>query len=265
MGGLKVIDGKENQKKSAPIKDASDVHKIMRFLENEDRENLYILCLSAKNYVTHIELITIGTLTNSLIHPREVYKPTIKNNSASIIVVHNHPSGDPAPSREDIEVSIRLVNVGQIIGIPLRDHVIIGKDSYFSMAEKNIVGFNQQGKAGLIAQGDKEHSIQRAEEMYHKLDYARNDILHELFKLETAIKLGDAESIRDRNSVRSAELFRDSDSDTEEGVNWTYVFSIINDIKDKAIEKVQTLEGLISDFRTMFKKLPGQNIEREIV
>lgn len=248
MAELKVIGGKEKKKESTEIKDGSDVYKTMRFIENKDRENFYILCLNAKNFITHTELITIGTLTNSLVHPREVFRVAIKNNSASIICVHNHPSGNPAPSAEDIRFSVRLVNAGEIIGIRVLDHVVIGNDSYFSMAEKNIVGFNQQGKTGLIAQGGNEQSNSKAKELHDKLDYARNDILHELFKIEAVIKLGDAKAMQEQ------------DNDTEDRVSWPNVFEIFSDIKDKAIEGVNTLEGLIVEFKILCEKAPERNI-----
>lgn len=240
MGELKVIGGTKEQKKSTAITGASDVHKAMRFLEGEDRENFYILCLNAKNYVTHTELLTIGTLTNTLVHPREVFRAAIKNNSASIICVHNHPSGDPAPSAEDIRFSVRLVNAGEIIGIRVLDHVVIGNDSYFSMAEKNIVGFNQQGKTELIAQKGEGYFDPKAEELHNKLDYVRNDIIIELLKMEALIKLG----------YTTAE---DTDK-PEDSISWLSVFNIFEDLKDKAVEKVETMEGLISEFRAMYKK-----------
>ncbi len=155
MAESKVISGTKNPKKSTLIKEASDVYRAMRFLENEDRETLYALCLNAKNFVTHRELVTIGTLTSSLIHPREVFRSAIKNNSASVICVHNHPSGDPAPSRGDIDMTLRLIEAGQIIGVKLLDHIVIGNDCYFSMVEENIVGFRQSGKTESIEQKGK--------------------------------------------------------------------------------------------------------------
>lgn len=240
MGELKVIDGTKEQKKSTTITGASDVYKEMLFLTSKDREHFYILCLNAKNFITHTELITIGTLTNSLAHPREVFRPAIKNNSASIICVHNHPSGDPAPSAEDIEVSIRLVNAGEIIGIKVLDHVVIGNGSYFSMKEKNIVGFNQRGKAELIAQKCEGCFESQAEELHDKLEYTRNNLQVELFNMDALIKLG-------YNTATETDKPEDS-------VSWLSVFNIFEGINDKAKEKVEELEGLISEFRAMYKK-----------
>jgi DNA repair protein RadC len=83
--------------------------------------------------------ISEGTLTNSLIHPREAFRDAIKESAASVIFVHNHPSGDPSPSREDISITERLVSVGELIGIRVVDHIIIGDEKYTSMREKGYI------------------------------------------------------------------------------------------------------------------------------
>jgi DNA repair protein RadC len=95
--------------------------------------------LDAKNRVLKECRISEGTLTNSLIHPREAFRDAIKESAASIIFVHNHPSGDPSPSREDVLITERLVDVGEIVGIKVIDHVIIGDDGYTSMFEKGYI------------------------------------------------------------------------------------------------------------------------------
>jgi DNA repair protein RadC len=89
--------------------------------------------------VIHRQTIFIGSLNASIVHPREVYKEAFRRSAASIICIHNHPSGDPAPSREDIEVTKRLVECGRIIGIELLDHLIIGEHKYVSLKEKGYV------------------------------------------------------------------------------------------------------------------------------
>jgi len=149
MATLKAVKGKNDSQKSSTgiiIGQAKDVYEAMRFLEDEDREKLYTLCLNAKNQVIHTELVSVGTLTESLMHPREVFKTAIKNSSASIICVHNHPSGDPTPSRGDIAITQKLEEAGKIIGIPMVDHVIIGKGSHISMTKTLAMNFNQTKK-----------------------------------------------------------------------------------------------------------------------
>ncbi len=108
-------------------------------LENQPNEIFAILCLSTKNKVVGAHLISQGSLSASIVHPREVFKAALLNNSASIILAHNHPSGDPEPSREDVETTKRLVEAGNILGIRVLDHVIIGEQRYLSMREEGLM------------------------------------------------------------------------------------------------------------------------------
>ncbi len=108
-------------------------------LKNLKKEVFYCLMLDAKNRRLKDYRISEGTLTNSLIHPREAFKDAIKESAASVIFVHNHPSGDPGPSREDILITERLVNVGDLIGIRVLDHIIVGDGKYTSMRETGYI------------------------------------------------------------------------------------------------------------------------------
>lgn len=107
-------------------------------LENQPNEIFAILCLNTKNKVAGAHIISQGSLSASIVHPREVFKAAILNNAASIILAHNHPSGDPEPSREDIETTKRLVEAGEILGIRVLDHVIIG-EQYLSMKGEGLM------------------------------------------------------------------------------------------------------------------------------
>lgn len=118
-------------------KDAVELGK--RFIEESDREQLLVCCLDTKNQPTTINVVSVGNLNNSLVHPREMFKPAILSNSASIILFHNHPSGDPTPSKEDTNITERLKECGNILGIKLIDHIIIGDNSYYSLKEKEII------------------------------------------------------------------------------------------------------------------------------
>ncbi|MEH7399727.1 DNA repair protein RadC [Gottfriedia acidiceleris] len=122
------------------IKSPDDCAKFMmdemRFLEQEHFVCLY---LNTKNQVIARETIFKGSLNASIVHPREVFKEAFRRSASSIICLHNHPSGDPTPSREDIEVTKRLVECGKIIGIELLDHIIIGEHKYVSLKEKGYV------------------------------------------------------------------------------------------------------------------------------
>ena len=108
----------------------------MRFLQQEHFVGLY---LTTKNQVIHRQTIFIGSLNASIVHPGEVFKEAFRRAAASIICLHNHPSGDPAPSREDIEVTKRLVECGRIIGIEVLDHIIIGDHKFVSLKEKGHI------------------------------------------------------------------------------------------------------------------------------
>lgn len=111
-----------------------------KFIENSDREELIVCCLDTKNQPLSISIASIGSLSSSIVHPREVFKVAVLSNAASIIVFHNHPSGDTSPSTEDISVTNRLKEAGDIIGIKLIDHIIIGPDGrYTSLKEEGIV------------------------------------------------------------------------------------------------------------------------------
>ncbi|MDP7979910.1 RadC family protein [Bacillus sp. WLY-B-L8] len=112
---------------------------VKKFLVDSDREYFLVACLDTKNQPTAINICHVGSLNASIVHPREVMKPAILSNSASIIVAHNHPSSDPTPSREDIEVTKRLVKAGEVVGIAVLDHLIVGIDRYVSLKEKGYI------------------------------------------------------------------------------------------------------------------------------
>jgi DNA repair protein RadC len=103
------------------------------------KETVVAFYLNARNELLRKETISIGTLTASLIHPREIFAPAIERHAASVVLAHNHPSGDPTPSPEDREVTIRLKHAGEILGIPLLDHIIIARDGHFSFRENGLL------------------------------------------------------------------------------------------------------------------------------
>lgn len=105
----------------------------------EKKEHFHALYLDSKNRVVKEELISIGSLNFSIVHPREVFKPAVEISATSIILVHNHPSNDPTPSQEDIAMTKRLVEVGKIMGIEILDHIIIGGDVYLSFLEQKLM------------------------------------------------------------------------------------------------------------------------------
>ena len=108
-------------------------------LAMEKKEHFCVMLLNTKNHVIGWHVISIGSLTASVVHPREVFAPAIVHHAASIILVHNHPSGDPSPGREDIAVTRRLVKAGKLMDISVIDHIITGGNSCVSMKEKNLL------------------------------------------------------------------------------------------------------------------------------
>lgn len=123
-----------------PIKSPEDVKNIvleeMRYF---DREHFRVLYLDRKGGLISQEDVSIGGLHSSLVHPREVFKTAIKRSAASVILVHNHPSGDPEPSKEDVEVSRMLIEAGRLMGIEVLDHVIIGENNYTSLKSRGLI------------------------------------------------------------------------------------------------------------------------------
>ncbi|HCB93737.1 MAG TPA: hypothetical protein DEP57_08035 [Selenomonas sp.] len=130
------------QKKSTPriIHGPEDAAAyVQEHLALEKKEHFCEILLNTKNHIIGWQVISVGSLTASVVHPREVFAPAVLHHAAAIIVAHNHPSGDPTPSREDIQVTQRLVKAGKIMDIQILDHIIIGDNRFVSMKEKGLV------------------------------------------------------------------------------------------------------------------------------
>ncbi|MFS8540999.1 MAG: DNA repair protein RadC, partial [Tissierellales bacterium] len=123
-------------KVDSPIVVVELLMEQMRYLK---KEHFKVVLLDTKNQIISIEEISVGSSNASIVHPREVFNVAIRKSANSIILVHNHPSGDPTPSKEDIDITHRLVEAGDIIGIRVLDHIIIGDNKYVSLNEKNII------------------------------------------------------------------------------------------------------------------------------
>ncbi|MEL4304706.1 RadC family protein [Methanococcoides sp. LMO-2] len=122
------------------IRSAGDVYSLLYSKHREvKKEVLTALYLDTKNQILREEVVSIGSLNANIVHPREVFKSALMESSASVILTHNHPSGDPAPSREDIAVTEKLVEGGKILGINVLDHVIIGDGRYVSLKEEGFI------------------------------------------------------------------------------------------------------------------------------
>src|SRR5262249_18978727 len=119
------------------LRSPARVHALLSAeLRGLGQETFHALLLDGKHRLRRHERISQGTLTSSLVHPREVFGPALREGAAALIVVHNHPSGDPEPSAEDLDVTRRLVEVGRILGVPLLDHVVIADAGYVSIRDR---------------------------------------------------------------------------------------------------------------------------------
>jgi DNA repair protein RadC len=116
---------------------AKDVYEQLGDIRGEDREHFVVFDLNVRHGVLARRTVHVGTLTGVEVHPREIFKGAIVNSAASLIVAHNHPSGDPSPSRADIEMTGRLRQVGELCGIQLLDHLVVALTGYISLAERN--------------------------------------------------------------------------------------------------------------------------------
>lgn len=121
------------------LRGAEDAFELVKELANKDREHFLIACLNTKNQVIGISTIAVGTLNSALIHPREVFKAAILANSHSIILFHNHPSGNLDISKEDIAVTNKLKEAGNILEIPVLDHLIVAGKGYISFSSKALL------------------------------------------------------------------------------------------------------------------------------
>lgn len=124
--------------KSKELTDPEKVYRLIKSkLKDYYKEHFYIIALNSRNH--SIAEISIGSLNASIVHPREVFAEVIKNKAASVIFVHNHPSGDPEPSEDDLTITKRLAEAGKILGIEVVDHIIVGKNGFFSFKKKKLI------------------------------------------------------------------------------------------------------------------------------
>ncbi len=128
-----------NEKLLVTVKSPTDVLRVVDSLRIKKREYMIALYLNARSELIKKQVVSIGTLTESLVHPREVFVPAIKNHAVSVVLAHNHPSGNSEPSDEDIAVTQNLKEAGKILGIEVVDHIIVSKESYVSLKEKGIL------------------------------------------------------------------------------------------------------------------------------
>jgi DNA repair protein RadC len=133
-----IIHDLSNNHIQAPEDAASIIQSWLNMLDDiaKDKEHFFVLILDSRNKLKFLELCSVGTMNASLVHPREVFRRAITEAGASIMIAHNHPSGDVEPSDADISITRRLGEVGKLVGIELRDHLIVSSASFYSFRER---------------------------------------------------------------------------------------------------------------------------------
>ena len=134
----KRLEDSSDEGSKITVKSPEDAIKAAKSLKGKRKEHFLVLCLNTRNHLINTHNVSIGSLDCSIVHPREVFKEAISSCAASVIFVHNHPSGDPTPSEDDIKLTKRLVEAGEIIGIEVLDHIIICDRDHLSMKAKNL-------------------------------------------------------------------------------------------------------------------------------
>ena len=138
---VKLVKEKDSHYASRNIKNPEELASVVRnFLKDSDREVFLTINFSTRNTINSIHIVSMGTAESSLVHPREVFKVAILSNASSIALAHNHPSGNPDPSQDDLQITKKLVQAGEILNIKVIDHIIIADDQYLSFAEKKLGG-----------------------------------------------------------------------------------------------------------------------------
>ena len=136
----KRLENSSGEATKITVKSPEDVVKTARnLLKGKKKEHFLVICLDTRNHLIKTSTVSIGSLDCSIVHPREVFKDAISSSAASVIFIHNHPSGDPTPSEDDIKMTKRLIEAGEIIGIEVLDHIIICDSEHLSMKAKNLV------------------------------------------------------------------------------------------------------------------------------
>ena len=139
--GRQLLEAEACRHEDTPlVSSPEEAYRYMRprYL-NEYREHFDVLLMDTRNRLIRRHRVSTGSLTASVVHPREVFNPVIRESAAGVLFVHNHPSGDPSPSREDVEITHRLRQVGEVLGVRVHDHVVCGHDRFFSFSREGLL------------------------------------------------------------------------------------------------------------------------------
>ncbi len=136
---LLMVKEEAQREKIERITSAQNVYTLLHKYSTKEKEHFLLITLDGSSHIIEQRVIHIGTLNQSIVHPREVFRPAIQDNAAGIIIAHNHPSGTLEASRADIQITQRLKEVSKLVGIELLDHVIISKEGYYSFSDEGLL------------------------------------------------------------------------------------------------------------------------------
>ena len=136
---LEILLPRVAEAQGPQMKSGRDFWELCKDIQDLDRESFHVVTLNQKNKVIERHLVALGSLTGALIHPREVFRPALRDNAAAVAFLHNHPSGDTRPSEDDIKLTGRLRDCAELLGFRVLDHVIVGRESYFSFVEEGLL------------------------------------------------------------------------------------------------------------------------------
>ena len=135
---------------NSPITNSGQVYELLKYLIDETKEHFITLHLDSKNKILAIDHVSTGSMSANVVHPREVMKTALLSSAAALLCIHNHPSGNPDPSREDIDITRRLNDAAEVMGLRLLDHVIVGDGCYVSFADRGLLESSTSNQTLLI-------------------------------------------------------------------------------------------------------------------
>ena len=265
---IKIEVVRESSAKEAPqVTNSQHVFDMMyEEAKKQDRECFWVVCLNGKNKVAGVNMASMGSLTSSTVHPREVFKPAILANAAGVILVHNHPSGDPTPSREDKEVTKRLKDAGGILGINVLDHIIIGGNCYSSLEggdwtfenkasttkERKHEAMIEKGKNGIrLIDG---MTVEKAKEYIETLDKINKELFQMMALGEVINDMQEPNVVSDRlgdiihNIGRLGEIINDKSSTVFELLDECFSeYKIRGELKEIGEQPDQNISAGASD------------------
>jgi len=232
-----LIEIKEEAKQISDAETAAEIFRSILSAESEidqDKEHFWIIGLDSKNIILYVELVAIGTLNNILVHPREVFRMAILKAAASIMVGHNHPSGSLEVSSTDRLLTERLIKAGEILGIKLLDHIVIGNN------KPGCVSFHRKG---LLEEDSKKivgsNQNAKKEDILDQIADERNAVISNVYDLETLTEISTIAALENSQSKK---------------IDWICVFSLFSRSLDAIEEKLDKMDGLITHYRHRHKE-----------